>query len=121
MLIAYWIVAGLLALAVLAAGVMKLLRPREALKSAGMAWVEDFTQPQIRLIAIAEVLGALGLVLPLATGILPILSPIAAVCLAALMIGAAATHLRRKEPPIPFALAALGIAAAVLGFLVVLG
>jgi hypothetical protein len=119
MLIAYWIVAGLTALAFLAAGGMKLARSKEQLAASGMAWTEDFSAPAIKLIAAAEVLGALGLVLPMLTGIVLILSPIAAVCLAALMVGASVVHVRRHEPPIPLALVALAVASAVLGFLVV--
>ena len=37
MLIAFWIVNGLAALAFLGAGLMKLARPREALTASGMA------------------------------------------------------------------------------------
>ena len=45
-----------------------------------------------------EILGALGVILPAWTGVAPILTPIAATGLAIVMIGAALTHLRRKEP-----------------------
>lgn len=121
MLIAYWIIAALTALAVLGAGVFKLVRSKQQLAASGMAWTEDFGPTQIKLIGVAEVLGAIGLIVPMATGILPILSPIAAALLAVVMIGAAVVHLRRSEPPIPFAIAALALAASVLGFLVVLG
>jgi hypothetical protein len=117
MLIAYWIVAGLTALAFLAAGGMKLARSKEQLAASGLAWTEDFSAPVIKLIAAAEVLGALGLVLPMATGIAPVLSPVAGVCLAVIMVGAFVVHLRRHEPPIPLALLALAVASAVLGFL----
>jgi len=118
--IAYWIVAGLAALVFLAAGLMKLAQPKEKLK-ASLPWTEDFSATAIKLIGLAEVLGAIGLIVPMLTGILPILSPIAGIALAVLMIGAAITHIRRKEPPIPFALAVLAAAAAVLGFLVLAG
>jgi len=62
-----------------------------------MGWVEDFTQSQIRNIGIVEVMGALGLILPMATGILPILTPLAALGLALTMMVAFKTHLRRKD------------------------
>jgi hypothetical protein len=45
-----------------------------------------------------EVLGAIGLVAPMATGIAPWLTRAAAVCLATLMGGAVATHTMRREP-----------------------
>lgn len=121
MIIAYWIVAGLAAFVFLAAGIMKLARPKEALKSSGMAWVEDFSTPVVKLIGAAEVLGAIGLILPVLTGIAPIIAPIAATCLGVLMIGAVFVHLRRKENPgVQAGLAALALAAAVLGFLTVI-
>jgi hypothetical protein len=122
MLIAFWIVNGLAALAFLAAGTMKLARPREALTASGMAWAGDFSSPNVKLIGLAEALGGLGLVLPLLTGIAPILSPIAGVALAIVMVGAIVVHVRRKESAVPAAvLLVLALAAAVLGFLVVLG
>jgi hypothetical protein len=122
MTIALWIINILLALAFLAAGGMKLARPKTALVASGMGWAEDFSAGAIKAIGAVEVLGAVGLVAPLATGILPILTPVAATGLAVVMIGGAVVHLRRQEPPVPtLVLAALSIASAVLGFLVVLG
>lgn len=119
MLIAFWIVTALTALAFLGAGGMKAVRPVPALREAGMGWVDDFAVPTVKLIAIAEVIGALGLVLPPLTGIVPILSPIAAVCLAVIMAGAIAVHVRRKENPAPaVVLTLLPIASAILGFAV---
>ena len=94
--IALWIVQGLLAAAFLMAGIMKATQPKEKL-AANMAWVNDFSTSQVRLIGIVEILGAIGLILPAATGILPILTPLAAVGLALVMIGAAMTHRRRGE------------------------
>ena len=116
--IAYWIVAGLLALAVLAAGGMKLARPKEALAASGMGWVSDFGGGTVKLIGAAEVLGAIGLILPKLTGIAPILSPIAALALAVTMLGAIVVHVRRKESFTPsLVLGLLAVAAAILGFL----
>jgi len=122
MTIAFWIITGITALAFLGAGAMKLIRPIPALKEAGMGWVEDYSGSTVRLIALAEVVGAIGLILPVSTGIAPILSPIAGVALAILMAGAVVVHLRRKESPVPaIVLTALPLAAAVLGFSVVTG
>ena len=118
MIVAYWIVAGLAALVFIAAGAMKLARPKEALAASGMAWTEDFTSPSVKLIGLAEVLGGIGLILPMLTGVAPILSPIAGAALAILMVGAAITHIRRNEPPVPIALVVIAAAAAVLGFIV---
>jgi len=95
--IALWIVQILLALAFLGAGIMKSTQPKDKL-AANMAWVEDFSPGTIRLIGVAEILGALGLILPAVTGLAPILVPLAATGLGVIMIGAVITHARRKEP-----------------------
>ncbi|HEX2177414.1 MAG TPA: DoxX family protein [Nocardioidaceae bacterium] len=92
-----WILAGVLALAFLAAGAMKLAQPKDKLAAAGMGWTEDFSAGVVKGIGALEVLAALGLVLPAAIGIVPVLVPVAAAGLAALMLGAAITHGRRKE------------------------
>lgn len=120
MLIAYWIVAGLLAVAFIGAGGMKLARPRPALIASGMGFAEDFRDGQVKAIGAIEVLGALGLVLPMLTGVAPVLSPIAALGLAATMVVATLVHVRRAEPPVPtVVLTLLSLVAAVLGFLLV--
>ena len=94
--IALWIIAGLLAAAFLGAGVTKLTQPKEKLQ-ANMPWVEDYSARTVRLIGVAEVLGALGLILPQATGIAPILTPIAATGLVIVQALAIRTHARRGE------------------------
>jgi len=119
MVIAYYIVAGLAALFFLAVGAMKLLRPKPALKDAGLAWVDDFSPAAVKLIGLVELLGAFGLILPRLTGIAPVLSPIAAIGLVIVMIGAIVVHVRRKEAPgMQIGVAVLAAAAAVLGFAV---
>lgn len=122
MLVAFWIVSGLVALVFLAAGTMKLARPKEALVASGLAWTEDFTEPTVKAIGAAEVLGAIGIVLPALTGIAPILSPIAASTLALVMVGAIVVHVRRKEnPTVNVVLLLLAAASAALGFAALLG
>lgn len=122
MLVAFWIVSGLVALVFLAAGTMKLARPKEALVASGLAWTEDFTEPTVKAIGAAEVLGAIGIVLPALTGIAPILSPIAASALALVMVGAIVVHVRRKEnPTVNVVLLLLAAASAALGFAALLG
>jgi uncharacterized membrane protein YphA (DoxX/SURF4 family) len=93
-----WIIAGLLALAFLGAGLTKLVQPKEKL-AATMGWVDDFSPGTVKLIGALEVLAAVGLVLPAALDVVPVLVPLAAVGLVALMIGAAVTHARRRETP----------------------
>ena len=94
--IALWVVQVLLAAAFLVSGATKLSQPKEKLLKY-MAWVEDFSQPTVRNIGALEVLGAIGIVLPALTGILPWLTPLAALGLVLTMIGAALTHLRRAR------------------------
>jgi uncharacterized membrane protein YphA (DoxX/SURF4 family) len=94
--IALWVVQVLLAAVFLVSGATKLSRPKEKLLK-NLAWVEDFSQRTLRIIGALEVLGAIGIVLPALTGILPSLTPLAALGLVLTMIGAALTHLRRQE------------------------
>jgi len=94
--VALWIVQGLLALMFLMAGVTKVMQPKEKL-AGNMAWVEDFSGGQVKTIGVLEVLGAIGLILPAATGILPWLTPLAAIGLSLTMIGAIIVHIRRGE------------------------
>lgn len=96
--IALWIIAGLLAVAFLAGGAMKLIQPKEKLAAAGnMGWVEDFSANGIKAIGALEVLAAVGLILPAVLDIAPVFVPLAAVGLVLLMIGAIITHARRHE------------------------
>lgn len=97
-----------LALVFGAAGAMKLLRTKQQLQHN-----PHFSATQLRLLGLAEVLGALGLVAPTATGIAPYLSRVAAACLATLMGGAVATLASRRERAIfPTVVALLLIAVA---------
>jgi uncharacterized membrane protein YphA (DoxX/SURF4 family) len=113
--IALWIIAGLLAVAFLASGAVKLARPKEKLAALGMGWVEDFSAGAVKAIGTLEVLAAVGLILPAALGIAPVLVPLAAVGLVVLMAGAIITHLRRHEAQViasPMALLALAVLVA---------
>jgi len=80
---ALWIVQGLLALLFLWAGGIKLVLPLE--KLAGPV---PLPGPFVRFIGVAEVLGAIGLILPGLLGIRPGLAPLAAAGLVIIMIGA---------------------------------
>ena len=113
--IVLWIIASVLALAFLGAGLTKILQPKEKLSST-MAWTQDFSQPMIRLIGTLEVLAAIGLILPALLDIAPILVPLAATGLVLLMAGAAITHLRRKEPQIIVANLVLLVLAAIVAW-----
>ncbi len=122
MIIALWVVNGLLALAFLGAGSMKLLKSKEAIVAGGMRWAEDVSPAGIKAIGAVELLGAIGLILPLLLSIAPVLAPIAAVGLVITMAVAVIVHVRLKEKFIVnLVLGGLALVSAVLGFLVVLG
>ena len=101
--IALWVVQILLALVYLAAGGIKVARPREQLVASGnFTWMEDTSNGGVKAIGAVEILGALGLIHPELTGIAPILTPIAAVGLLVVQIGAIRVHLTRNErQPLP--------------------
>lgn len=109
--IGLWVAQGLLAVAFLMSGGMKLFAPIEELQ-AQMPWVAGALGSAVRFIGLAEVLGAIGLVLPAATRILPKLTPLAASGLLVVMGLAAATHASRGEYPMILANVALGGLAA---------
>lgn len=94
--ITLWIIAAVLAVVFFMAGLMKAMQPKEKL-AANMGWVEDFSAGTVKFIGVVEMLGALGLILPAAFGIAPILTPLAATGLAITMVLAAVVHARRKE------------------------
>jgi DoxX-like family len=80
---ALWIVQGLLAALFLFAGGLKLVLPLEKLTGP-----VPLPGPFVRFIGVAEVLGAFGLILPGLLRIRPALTPLAAVGLLIIMIGA---------------------------------
>jgi uncharacterized membrane protein YphA (DoxX/SURF4 family) len=87
-----WIVQALLAALFLFAGAMKLLLPLEMMtrQMPLPGWFLRFT-------GIAEVLGALGLILPGILRIRPGLTPVAAGGLTVVMLGATASHRQRRR------------------------
>lgn len=116
-----WILSGLLASGFLFVGVSKLITPYDKLRqNPQMAWVNDFSSNAVKGIGVLEILGALGVILPWALDIAPVLTPLAAVGLALLMVGAAMTHRRRGELkqvlPINGALFTLAAVVAVIRF-----
>ncbi|MVU82856.1 DoxX family protein [Nocardia sp. ET3-3] len=91
-----WIGQVVLALSFVLGGVAKAALPKEKLRG-GMPWVDDMSQGAVRGIGAVEIAGGLGVVLPWATGIASVLTPIAAVGLAVVMVGGFGVHIRRGE------------------------
>jgi uncharacterized membrane protein YphA (DoxX/SURF4 family) len=92
-----WVAQVLLALAFLAAGFAHAFRFDQFSASPRTAWAADVGRPAMRVIGLLEIAGAIGLVLPALTGILPWLTPLAAAGLAFVMLAAAIFHARRGE------------------------
>lgn len=117
---ALWIAQGFLAVVFVGAGLIKLTQPREQLAAGHMEYAEDLTDGQMKAIGATEVLAAIGLILPPAIDVAPILAPIAAVGIVLLMIGAIATHLRRggelSSVVLNVVLGAVAVFVAVQGF-----
>lgn len=94
--IGLWIAQILLGLMFLMAGIMKSTQPIEELASS-LPWVLEMPASMVRFIGISELLGALGLLLPSILRIKPILTPIAAIGLATVMLFAMIFHLSMGE------------------------
>jgi hypothetical protein len=92
-----WVCQGLLAILFLASGGAKISMSRERLLATGQTGIAPFPMPVVRLAAASELLAAVGLIMPWASGVLPVLTPVAAVGLGAVMIGAAGAHLHLRE------------------------
>jgi uncharacterized membrane protein len=111
-IVAYWIIAALLALFYLYSGGAKALRSKQQLAPM-MGWVDTVPMPAVRAIGALEILGALGLVVPALTGVAPWLAAAAAVGLVAVQIGGISLHLSRGEARlIGLNLVLLGLAGA---------
>ncbi|MAO79558.1 DoxX family protein [uncultured Nocardioides sp.] len=113
-----WVLAGVLAAVFLLAGARKATQPMAKL-AEDMSFVNDASEAQVRAIGVVEILGALGLILPAATGVAVVLTPLAAAGLAITMVGAAVVHARRKEFPniaVNVVLGGLALLVAILRF-----
>ncbi|KPH99987.1 hypothetical protein OV450_0835 [Actinobacteria bacterium OV450] len=94
--IAYWIVAGPLALFYIYAGTLKVIRSRDQLRPM-MSWVDRIPLPALRALGTVEILGATGLILPPLTGIALPLAPTAATGFLLLQAGAIIVHLTGED------------------------
>jgi hypothetical protein len=108
---ALWIVQGLLALIFLFAGGMKLVQPLEVL-------TEQMPLPGlfVRFIGVAEVLGAIGLILPGLLRVRPGLTPLAAAGLMLIMIGATVLSLTGGEVALALIPLVVGLLSAFVAY-----
>ena len=88
-----WSAAAALAVLFLGSGAAKLFMSKEKLEASGLG----LSLPTVKAIGTLEVLAAVGLILPAALDIAPVLVPLAAVGVVLLMFGATVFHLRRHE------------------------
>ena len=116
--IALWIAQGLLAAMYLMVGSMKTFQPAKVRENPRMAWAHGRPDNYIRFVGTTEVLGALGLILPLVTGILPWLTVLAGIGLTLVQLLAIFTeHLPKKE----YDVIPLNIVLLALAIFVVIG
>jgi putative oxidoreductase len=91
-----WITQGLLAAMYLMAGIMKTFQTAQAKER--MSWAKERSDEFVRFVGVSELLGALGLILPLVTGILPWVTIFAAIGLILIQLLAIfKEHLPKKE------------------------
>jgi uncharacterized membrane protein YphA (DoxX/SURF4 family) len=109
---ALWIVQILLAAVFLFTGGMKLVLPLEQMSGGPVEMPGVF----LRFIGVAEVLGALGLILPALLRIRPGLTPLAAAGLVIIMIGAIVTTLVVGERVAAMISLVVGLLAAFVAY-----
>ena len=93
-----WVAQGLLVAVFGFSAAVKGTQPKQRVLQLGMSGVVNIPVPLMRFTALCEVFGVIGLVLPYAAGIVPFLTPAAAVGLGMIMIAAGVIHLRLHEP-----------------------
>jgi uncharacterized membrane protein YphA (DoxX/SURF4 family) len=93
-----WILQSFIAAIFLYSGVQKSIYSEQRLVAKGQTGVEGLPAGLIRFIGVSEILGTIGIILPLLLHILPILTTISAICFAVIMILAAIIHYKRHEP-----------------------
>lgn len=93
--ISLWIVQGILGLGFLYSGWMKTFQLEKA--KASWPWAGEVSRGLVFFIGLMELIGAVGLLVPKATDIAPVLTPLAAIGLAAIVLLGAVFHAKRKE------------------------
>jgi len=94
--IALWIVQVLLLGMYGMAGIMKTFQTAKAREQ--LPWAKNRSDSFVRFVGTSELLGALGMLLPMLTGILPWLTPLAAASLSLIQLLAITTeHLPKRE------------------------
>ena len=92
-----WVLQFLMAVTFLIPGIYKLIFSEEKLVAKGMTGAEGLSLPLIRFIGISEILGAIGIILPMLLNILPVLTIVSAIGFALIMIPATIISYKRHE------------------------
>ena len=95
--IALWATQILLVVVFGYSALIKGTQSTERAVALGMTGVVNVPLPVMRFTAYSEVLGVIGLIVPYVTGVLPILTPLAAIGLGVIMVLAARIHLGLGE------------------------
>jgi uncharacterized membrane protein YphA (DoxX/SURF4 family) len=93
-----WIAQIVLAVVFLGSGLAKSIMSKEKMAATGQSGAASLPLGFVRFIAVCEILGALGMILPVAVGIDRFLTPLAAIGLSIIMIGGAGIHFKLREP-----------------------
>ena len=111
--IVLWVLQGLTAFAFGGHGLLLISGPQRMAER--VPWIRALPSPFVLLLGLLEILGAIGVVVPAATGVLPSLTVAAAGGLVAMMLLAMLFHVTRREWPnigLNFVLGALAFAVA---------
>ena len=114
MRVTVWVIQGVLALIFLSSGIAKSLMSREKMLATGQTGAAALPLGLVRFVAVCEIVGAVGLILPVWLSIDTSLTAWAAIGLAIVMSGAAILHFRIHElRPIVVNLFILGLCIVV--------
>lgn len=92
--VALWVVQILLAAVFLVSGIIKYTWSKERLIASGQTGVAPFPPTVIKLTAASEMVAVVGLIAPRASGVAPVLTPLAAIGLSIVMLAAITSHSR---------------------------
>ena len=90
-----WIVQAIVGAIMFLLGVMKTFQPIQKLNK--FSWTTRSSVGFVRFVGTSELLIGTALILPQLTGVLPILTPLAALSLCMIMVLAIADHVKNKE------------------------
>jgi uncharacterized membrane protein YphA (DoxX/SURF4 family) len=93
-----WILTAVLTVIFTFSGIAKSTMSRDRLIATGQTGIAPFPMPVVRVVALCELLAVVGLIAPWLTGTARYLTPLAAVGLGLVMIGAAVSHSSLREP-----------------------